>query len=153
MKTFISQKYAKYKKFKPRLVRDIREGDVFYNSQGNLTLIQCVHGSGSRVKLESETGTIWHDDRLNVLHRVIQGVYTDYAIEDITIKTETKNETKSPITTDGESKRNKAIKKQISSRRIAIASPLIGNTISISDRRRQVRTIKISEVSICTRYY
>ena len=153
MKTLNSQRNAKYEKFKPKIVTDIREGDIFYNSQGNLTIIQSVHCSGSRVKLEAETGTIWHEYRVRILHRVKQGVYTNYAIESKTIKTETKNETKNQITTDRQSEGSKAIKKQISPRRITIASPLIGNPISISDRRRQVRTIKISEVSICTRYY
>lgn len=142
------------------MVKHIREGDIFYNSQGNLTIIQQVDNSGYRVKLESETGTIWHDDRQNILHRTIQGIYTDYATEKI-LKSKTieyqnnriSNETQSTITIDGQSKGNKAIKKQVSSRRIAITSPLIGNSISIGNRRRQIRDIEISQVSIRTRYY
>lgn len=56
----------------------LKIGDTFINSQNNLITIRNIFSSGTRVGLQSETGTAWNSDYSEVIYRIKNGTYTNY---------------------------------------------------------------------------
>jgi hypothetical protein len=56
----------------------IRVGDTFANSHGNVTEVMNIHSSGKRARLEVSTSTVYHADIIDIKHRIADGTYINY---------------------------------------------------------------------------
>jgi hypothetical protein len=119
----------------------------------NIKMPRVYNGNGTYYGFRKHTGmdcrkNPWCKNILDTPKELTEFLNTIY-----NIKTKNKDEKTSKITTNRKSKGSKAITKQVGSRRVTIASPLIGNSIPASPIRRQIREIEILCVSVSARHY